>query len=359
VLEDLVDVRKPNEKSLVFILLLVGLVVGGSAGWAADAAPTAGPQQQSAVDEFGVSLSDTPPPTPPGFASQDEAMKAVLANRVKVFLPQAPIALPEGVVETKDVEYGKVGDRKLLLDLYMPAKLDKPAPGLIFIHGGGWKGGNRSDYKYYTVRYAKRGYVCATISYRFSQEAPFPAAVQDAKCAVRWMRANAAKYHVDPDRIAVLGGSAGGYLAMMVGYTSDVPELEGDGGYPEVSNKVRAVVNLYGPCDLDCPQARNVDVVRSFIGKPYDEARELYEKASPVRYVTRDDPPTLILHGTVDATVSIEQSDRLAAKLKEVGVPCQYEKFEGWPHTMDVAIDVNLRCQWFMNRFFRQYLSAK
>ena len=310
-------------------------------------------------DEFGVPLGNTPPPAPPGFKNQDEAFKAVMGNQVKVIMPAAPVPLPEGVTEQKDIEYGKVGDRALLLDLYTPAKIDKPAPGLIFIHGGGWSSGNRTDYKYYTVRYAKRGYVVATVSYRFSQEAPFPAAVQDAKCAARWMRANAAKNHMDPDRIAVIGGSAGGYLAQMVGYSAGVAELEGDGGNPGVSSRVQAVVDLYGPCDIDSEGARNVGVVKKFLGKSYDEDPELYKKASPIRYVTKDAPPTLIFQGTIDEIVPMAQSDLLAGKLKELGVPYEYEKFEGWPHTMDVAVDVNRRCQWFMNRFFAKNLAKQ
>ena len=311
------------------------------------------------TDEFGVPLGDTPPPLPPGYKTQDEVVTAALSGKVKVILPAAPAPLPQGVVETKDVEYGNVGGRALLLNLYTPEKIDQPAPGLIFIHGGGWSGGDRTDYTYYTVRYAKRGYVVATISYRMTGEAPFPACVQDAKCAVRWMRANAAKYHVNPDKIAVIGGSAGGHLAMMVGYSSDVPELEGDGGYPGVSSRVQAVVDLYGPGNLFMEGARNVNVVKKFIGKSYDEAPKLYEQASPVTHITKDDPPTLILQGTVDSIVPMSQSDEVAAKLKEAGVPCEYETFEGWPHTMDVAVDVNIRCQWFMNKFFDRYLRDK
>lgn len=311
-----------------------------------------------AVDEFGVPLGDTPPPAPRGYASQEEVMNAIFAGQVDLIDLANPGPLPEGVTEVKDIEYGKGGDQPLRLNLYMPQKLEQPAPGLLFIHGGGWKSGNRNDYKYYTMRFAKRGYVVATVSYRFSQEAPFPAAVNDVKCAVRWMRANAAAYHVDPDRIAVLGGSAGGHLAMMIGYSSDVPELEGEGGWPGVSSRVQAVVNLYGPCILDAPEARDVGVVRDFIGKPYAEAPELYAMASPLHHLTRDDPPTLILHGTIDDTVPIAQSDQLAAKLKELGIPCVYEKIEGWPHTMDLALPVNLRCQWFIVEFLQEHLKA-
>ena len=311
---------------------------------------------QKDLDEFGVPLGDTPPPVPKGYATQNDVMKGALGHEFEVIVLGVPVPVPEGVIETKDLEYGKAGDRALLLNLYRPAKQDKPAPGLIFIHGGGWTSGNRTDYTYYTVRFAKRGYVCATISYRFAKEAPFPAAVQDAKCAVRWMRANAAKYSINPDKLAVIGGSAGGHLSMMTGYSSDAPELEGDGGNPGVSSRVQAVVDLYGPCDLDCEQARNVDVVKTFIGKPYDEAPELYKRASPLTYVTKDDPPTLILQGTIDDIVPPWQSDRLADKLKGNGVPYQYEKFEGWPHTMDIAVEVNKRCQWLMLKFFERYL---
>ena len=320
-------------------------------GWPLSAAETG-------VDEFGVPLSDTPPPMPKGYTSQDEVMKAALSNKIEVIIPGAPVPLPDGVAEKTGIEYGKGGGRPLLLDLYVPEKIDKPAPGLIFIHGGGWESGDRSDYKYYTVRYAKRGYVVATISYRFTQEAPFPAAVQDVKCAVRWMRANAAEYHVDPDRIAVLGGSAGGHLSMMIGYSSDVPELEGDGGHAGVSSRVQAVVNLYGPCSLDVPEARTIGVLERFIGKTYAEAPELYTLASPLHHVTKDDPPTLILHGTIDDLVPIGQSDTLAKKLAEVGVPCVYDKYEGWPHTMDLSVDVNRRCQWFMNKFLAEHLGG-
>lgn len=340
---------------LCFILLLYVPTMLHAQG----TAPAPAPDSAAAnVDEFGVPLGDTPPPVPPGYGSLEEAMAAAFMNQLEVIMLDKPIPLPEGVKEIKDVEYGTTPQKKLLLDLYLPEKLDKPVPGLIFIHGGGWKSGSRTDYKYYTVRFAKRGYVVATISYRFSQEAPFPGCVEDAKCAVRWMRANAGKYNIDPNNIAAIGGSAGGYLSMMLGYSSDVPELEGNGGNPGISSRVQAVVDLYGPTDLECPEARNVEVVTSFIGKSFEEAPELYKKASPLTYLTKDDPPTLIFQGTIDDIVPAWQSDRLAERLKELCIPHIYERFEGWPHTMDIAVPVNVRCQWFMKRFFEQYLKS-
>jgi len=349
---------RPIRFFFLWAIAVPALLAGPWAWPDAAEAPAAEQAPQAELDEFGVPLGDTPPPLPPGFASDDEAMAAAFSGKYKVLIPGSPVPLPDGVEEIRDIEYGKGGGKALRLDLYLPPKHDKPAPGLIFIHGGGWEGGKRSDYKYYTVRYAKRGYVVATITYRFSQEALFPAAVEDAKCAVRWMRANADKYGIDPDRLAVLGGSAGGHLSMMVGYSSDVPELEGEGGHAGVSSRVQAVVNLYGPSELDCPEAHEAGSVKKFLGKTYAEAPELYTKASPISHLTKDDPPTLILHGTIDSLVPIWQSDALAEKLKEVGVPYVYEKFEGWPHTMDIALDVNRRCQWFISRFLAEHLQA-
>ncbi len=313
--------------------------------------------QQARIDEAALLAADTPPPVPTGFKTRQDVMQAVLTGRLTVLNPKMRIPVPDNVLELKDVEYGRVGDRPLLLDLYVPKGLTRPVPALIFIHGGGWQGGDRRDYKYYTVRYAKRGYVAATISYRFVKEAIFPACVQDAKCAVRWMRANAAKYHVDPKRIAALGGSAGGHLAMMLGYSAGVPELEGDGGHAGVSSAVQAVVNLYGPVDLTVPVAHEHPITMAFFGgKTYKEAPDQYKLASPITHLDKNDPPTLILQGTLDELVPVAQADMLAKRLKALGIPCMYDRLEGYPHTMDISREVNIRCQWFIHRFLEKRL---
>lgn len=295
------------------------------------------------------------PPPAPGYESRRDIMVAFLTGRLKMLTPDVPV--PSDVQFTADIEYGDPGQRPLLLDLYSPVGLKKPVPGLIFIHGGGWSGGDKKVYRLHAIRFAQRGYVVASIAYRFSGEATFPAAVQDAKCAVRWMRACGKPYNIDPKNIAVLGGSAGGHLAMMVGYSSDVPELEGNGGHQHVSSKPQAVVNLYGPSDLTVPFAQHSDVVHRFLGgKKYEDDPELYRKASPIHYLTRDDPPTLILHGTLDEVVPIAQSDALAAMLKVLEIPHTYDRLEGWPHTMDVAEPVFNRCAFFIDQFLAQHM---
>lgn len=303
-----------------------------------------------------VRLPETSIEAPRGYPTENALMLSFVMGRLDLVLRDGEIPVPEGVTEEKDIEYGRVGEKALQLDLYRPAKVEEPVPGLIFIHGGGWKGGNRADYKIYTVRFAQKGYVVATVSYRFSQEATFPGCVEDVKCAVRWMRENAAQLNVDPERIVAIGGSAGGYLSMMVGYTPDMPELEGSGGHAGVSSRVAAVVDFYGPTDLTTPFAQAANEVREFMPKKYDEDPALYRLASPLFQLDRSDPPTLILHGTIDTIVPVEQSDRLAERIQELGIPYYYARLDGWPHTMDAARPVNEYAVQLIEKFLTETL---
>lgn len=303
-------------------------------------------------------LRETVPDPPGGFTLPQLAVVAVATGQVKPINLAAPV--PDGVKVTSDIEYGNVGGRALMLDLYQPAASEQPAPGLVFIHGGAWAGGKKQDYRYYGLLFAQKGFVVASVSYRLAGEQTYPAAVEDCKCAVRWMRAKAGEIGVDPERLAAVGGSAGGHLSMMVGYSSDVPELEGTGGHAGVSSRLQCVVNLYGPCDLTTDFVRNNEyanrVVKNFLGRSIDDDLMLYQQASPITYLDAQDPPTLILHGTIDDVVPIDQGDELAAKLKELEVPYLYDRLPGWPHAMDLAQPVNDRCVWLMERFFAEYL---
>jgi acetyl esterase/lipase len=306
--------------------------------------------------DMGRALAEVPP-APPGYASEDEVKAAFLAGKLTPV--DLTIAVPESVAVDKDIEYGKGGDVSLKLDLYSPKERTGLGPAIIFIHGGAWRSGSREMYHYYCVKFAERGYVAATISYRLMRVAPFPAAVEDANCAVRWMRSNAERLGVSPNKIGVAGGSAGGHLSMMVGYAPDSPELAGHGGHAESSSRVQAVVNLYGPTDLTTEFARSAGPVRDFLGgKPFDDAADVYRLASPVAHVTKDDPPTLILHGSIDDTVPIAQAELLVKKLEEAGAPFEYDRVDGWPHAMDIEASVNRHCLAKMFEFFDKHLSA-
>lgn len=151
---------------------------------------------------------------------------------------------PDDVTVERGVEYSKAGGESLQLNLARPKAGAGPFPAVVCIHGGGFRAGKRESYDALTAKLAQRGYIAATVSYRLAPKHQFPAAVHDVKAAVRWVRANAAKLRIDPDRIGVTGGSAGGHLAQFLGVTGDVKEFEGDGSNPGVSSRVKCVV----PC---------------------------------------------------------------------------------------------------------------
>jgi acetyl esterase/lipase len=260
--------------------------------------------------------------------------------------------VPSDIEEIKNIEYKNIDGKSLQLDLYKPGSLKNPAPLLVFIHGGAWKSGQRSDYLVYLIDFARRGYVTATLSYRLLNDGPYPACAEDIRDAVGWFFRNGEKYSYDPDRIALIGGSAGGHLAMLGGYGWGETDEVSD----SIHHKIKAVVDIYGPADLTTEYARNHALVTSFIARSYQDSPGLYSEASPVIYLDKNDPPTLILHGTSDRLVPIGQSDDLKEKLDSMGVPCEYYRLPLWPHTMDVVKRVNDFCQARMNEFFRKYL---
>ncbi len=297
---------------------------------------------------------DLNPPTPPkGFESRQAVMAAIFKKELDLIQTDFPV--PNGVKEVKAVEYGRAGNRSLLLDLYLPEKPDPNKPSLIFIHGGAWSGGSRDVYKYYTVHFAQRGYASATISYRLSGEAPFPAAVNDSKGAVRWMRAKAGDYGFNAKNIVAIGGSAGGHLSLMLGYTPRNRYLEGKTGHADESSAVQAVINFYGPVDLTTKMGQESGSVRKFLdGIIYQDNPQLYRDASPLHYLKEGAPPTLIIHGTLDETVKIAQGDALANKLASLNLPYAYARLDGWPHTLDAAKVVNSYCTTLMESFLRK-----
>lgn len=265
--------------------------------------------------------------------------------------------IPEDIEEIKNIEYKNINGKSLQLDIYKPKNIDKAAPLLVFIHGGGWKGGQRSDYLVYLVAFAKKGYITATVSYRLLKDGPYPACVEDISDAVRWFYNNGGKYDYDPDRIALIGGSAGAHLALLAAYGWKNPNVNSDStDVPENSHRIKAVVDIYGPTDLTTEYSRNHPLVTSFIARSFEQAPDLYKEASPIHYLDKNDPPTMILHGTSDDLVPISQSDLLKARLDSLGVPCVYYRLPLWPHTMDVVRRVNDFCQLKMNEFFEQYL---
>ncbi len=252
----------------------------------------------------------------------------------------AQAADPPYQVERKnDITFASPGGVDLLLDLYLPKGVENP-PLIMFIHGGGWTKGDRKSCKLaWTAAY---GYAIASVEYRLSQEAHFPAQIHDCKGALRWLRAHAEEYGYDGSTAIVAGTSAGGHLAALMGTSGDVAELEGEtGGHLDQSSRVQAIIDYYGPTDFlkrsrehpaktDEPSGS----VYQLLGGPVKENLEAAGIASPITYVSKDDPPLLILHGANDKTVFLGQSEVFAEKYRAVGLEVKLQvepdKGHGW-----------------------------
>jgi acetyl esterase/lipase len=245
--------------------------------------------------------------------------------------PQSPPSrqrLPAGVTAVRDLEYGRAGAKVLHLDLYLPANSGKPLPLLVWIHGGAWRSGAKDGDVIPMLPLATNGYAMASVEYRLSQEAIFPAQIYDCKAAIRWLRANAAKYNLDPGRFAAMGASAGGHLAALVGASGGVAALEGDVNDLKESSRVQAVVDWYGPADLLQIGIPSSDIKHNEPGSPESqliggallEHKDKAAQASPVTYVSKESPPFLIMHGDSDRSVPFNQSELLLAALKKAGV---------------------------------------
>ena len=247
----------------------------------------------------------------------------------------AALRSPPDIVVERDLTYGMGADTELKLDLAMPKAGNGPFPAVVFLHGEGWRAGNRQQMNHFIEGMAGLGYVGISVEYRLVPTAHFPAQVEDCKAAVRWLRANARRYRVDPDRIGVVGFSAGGHLASMLGVTGKEDGLEGVGGNPRQSSRVQAVVSFFGPSDFstrDWPEDLEREVIAPFLGGSFAAMPDAYRRASPINYASRDAPPFLLFHGTDDKLVPVDQSRRLAEKLNKLGVPTRMVALEGEGH---------------------------
>jgi acetyl esterase/lipase len=256
------------------------------------------------------------------------------------------VKLPPGVKMLADISYIPNGDDAQKLDLYLPEKtVDRPLPLIVHIHGGGWMGGNKFPCP--VVGMVGKGYVVASVEYRFSQKAKFPAQIQDCQAALRWLRANSKQHNIDPDRVGVVGGSAGGHLSALVGTAGGKKAFAPIGGNEDQSDRVQAVCDIFGPANFstvmkqadDDKNVRNIfkfnspsDPYSQLIGVSLEGNKEKTDAVSPVHYVSKDTPPILILHGTHDSLVPYAQSEELVAALKAKGVPVWLQTLPGSGH---------------------------
>jgi acetyl esterase/lipase len=240
----------------------------------------------------------------------------------------------------KDIVYTVVGGHELKLDIAVPKCLRVPAPAIVDIPGGAWRVVHKSPED--ALLYAKYGFIGVSITHRTSDIAPFPAAVHDCKTVIRWLRAHAGKFHINPNKIGVTGFSSGGHLAVLLGTSGGDKYLEGKGGYADYSSRVQAVVDHFGPTnffkmnDTDLPDRPDVFSPDSppslFLGGPLREKPDLARLANPLNYIDPKDPPVLIGHGEKDGMVVINQSEILYEALKKAGVPTRFVRVKNATH---------------------------
>lgn len=254
-------------------------------------------------------------------------------------VPVAGVAAQgQGAPAFADIPYARVGDHTLLLDLHMPADTTRPPPLVIYLHGGAWRMGDKAEVPPFLVQ---QGFAVASLNFRSSEQARFPANVHDIKAGIRFLRANAQRYGYRADRIAVTGSSSGGHLAALVGVTNGVAELEGNlGEHTGESSSVQAIISWVGASNLatiirqSTPEGLKVRVpaLTYLLGALPEEVPELTRLASPVEHVDALDPPVLILHGDQDETIPVNQALELDAAYRRAGLVADLMIINGVGH---------------------------
>jgi acetyl esterase/lipase len=263
-------------------------------------------------------------------------------HRYGAFLTAILLAHVAGAADdvrvTRDIEYARVGELSLKLDLYVPAT-SSPPPVILWVHGGAWRSGSKTNSPLLPL--TEKGYALASVDYRLSPVAQFPAQAYDIKGAIRFLRAKHQEYGIAAERMAIAGGSAGGHLAALVGVSGGEKELEGDvGNHLDQSSAVQAIVDFYGPTDLttillqSTPHGLSVRVpaLQLLLGGQPEKNPALAALASPVAHVDAKDPPLLIFHGDRDPQVPINQSHELVGAYKKHNLPVTLEVVYGGGH---------------------------
>jgi len=255
-----------------------------------------------------------------------------------------------------DVVYGTGGGRDLKCDIYATPGDGKPQPGVLLVHGGGWRRGNKSVMEGYGARLAAEGFVCVACEYRLTPESVWPAHIEDVKAAIRWTRANAAGLGIDATKIAALGRSAGAHLVLLAAGTPGHEAFEGIGGNPSIATNLAAVVAIFPPTVFFAGEQRvhGGTPARALMGEGTgDEAAKL---ASPLRHVSPAFPPTMLLHGTADKTVPVSASMVMYEALAKANVPVEMHLYAEQPHGFAGRDDFIDLCAAEVAHFLKRYL---
>ena len=295
-------------------------------------------------------------------ASPAPAQEPAAKEKAKTKKAQAVSRVPDGVRAERDIDYVGDGNPRQMLDLYVPEG-DGPYPLVIWIHGGGWQNGSKANCP--PLPFTRDGFAAASVNYRLTDMASFPAQIEDCRAAIRWLRGHAKEYHLDPEQIGVWGGSAGGHLVSLLGTTGEQTTWDGVGGNKDASAKVQAVCDYFGPSDFlhEFNPERSMPAdssVGKLLGGSIAEKRDLAREASPISHVSKDDPPFLIVHGEDDRLVPMVQSEKLEKALTGAGVEARLLRVKNAGHGAfrdgaDPAPDAILQT---VHDFFEKHLKA-
>ncbi|MFP3903540.1 MAG: alpha/beta hydrolase fold domain-containing protein [Armatimonadota bacterium] len=244
--------------------------------------------------------------------------------------------VPDGVETEYDIVYAEPDSIPQKLDAYWLPEGD-PHPAVVFIHGGGWRSGDKAGYGPEALRFCEHNVAGFSLNYRLSNVAPYPAAVDDCLAAIRFIRASAERFNIDPDRLALQGGSAGGHLALMMNFLEpDETDTNADG--EPLENFAVCCVAKNPPTDFPAMwEIKQERGMIAFLGGEYPQVPDIYREASPITHLSADDPPVLMMHGTADRTVPYSQATLLKSAMNEAGVPCELKTFEGAGHGLKDA----------------------
>ena len=275
--------------------------------------------------------------TSPALSQQINQDEAFLESvRTEVHPDRGKPDVTDDVAFKLNVIYGNADGRNLTADVFTPVTTpENPRPAIVFLHGGSWMFGDPSQFHYHAGYLASRyGFFAISVDYRLSGEAQFPAALQDAKCAVRWVRSKAKEYNIDPERIVIAGGSAGGHLSSMMLTTAGIPEYEGFSGSNEYSSHVNLGVLFNGEFDMwDLVEKGSlIGAMEQFMGGKPDEIPGIYSDLSSVHRIHKYVPPVLLLHGMIDKCVSHDQSIAFYNRLNDVGGHAEIALYNYKPH---------------------------
>ncbi|MDJ0806826.1 MAG: alpha/beta hydrolase [Gammaproteobacteria bacterium] len=266
------------------------------------------------------------------------------------------IKVPSDIIQSKDVIFKQVGNSKVGIDIYQPRGDKTPNPLVLIIHGGYWKAGDKSVHAQQGIEFAEMGYTAASVNYRLSAKHKFPANIEDIYDSIKYLTKNAEIYNIDPDRIVVYGGSAGGHLAGFIGLAANTQGRSYNNGINPKAFK--GIISLYGMHDLTLPIQADHPYTQQYIGATFDKAPGKYRDASPIYHVDKNDPPVLLVHGSIDGSVSVKNSDALSATLDANGIKYTYDRVEGWSHAMDYFSPIYERTTWFVYKFLKENMPS-